>query len=61
MTRPKSLILNSKVKGWVRKLYVDKPGQTVRAGEPLLALYSPELYSVQQEYLLALQGKTRRE
>ena len=48
--------LNSKVKGWVRKLYVDKPGQTVRAGEPLLALYSPDLYSAQQEYLLALQG-----
>ncbi len=48
--------LNSKVKGWVRKLYVDKPGQAVRAGEPLLALYSPDLYSAQQEYLLALQG-----
>ncbi len=45
--------LNSKVKGWVQKLYVDKPGQPVKAGEPLLALYSPDLYSAQQEYLLA--------
>lgn len=45
--------LNSKVKGWVRKLYVDKPGQAVKAGEALLTLYSPDLYSAQQEYLLA--------
>jgi Cu(I)/Ag(I) efflux system membrane fusion protein len=47
--------LNSKVRGWIRKLYVDKPGQAVLAGKPLLALYSPDLYSAQQEYLLALQ------
>jgi Cu(I)/Ag(I) efflux system membrane fusion protein len=47
--------LNSKVKGWVQKLYVDKPGQPVKAGEPLMALYSPDLYSAQQEYLLAYQ------
>ncbi len=47
--------LNSKVKGWVQKLYVDKPGQSVDMGEPLMALYSPDLYSTQQEYLLAYQ------
>ncbi len=51
--------LNSKVKGWVRKLYVDKPGQPVQAGESLLTLYSPDLYSAQQEYLLAYE-KTHR-
>jgi membrane fusion protein, copper/silver efflux system len=51
--------LNSKVKGWVEKLYVDKPGQAVKAGEPLMALYSPDLYSAQQEYLLA-EKKARR-
>ncbi|HEY4272208.1 MAG TPA: efflux RND transporter periplasmic adaptor subunit [Candidatus Udaeobacter sp.] len=49
--------LNSKVKGWVQKLYVDKPGQPVKAGDPLMALYSPDLYSAQQEYLLAYQKK----
>lgn len=47
--------LNSKVKGWVRKLYVDKPGQPVQVGESLMALYSPDLYSAQQEYVLAYQ------
>jgi Cu(I)/Ag(I) efflux system membrane fusion protein len=51
--------LNSKVKGWVQTLYVDKPGQPVKAGDPLMALYSPDLYSAQQEYLLAYQ-KLRR-
>jgi Cu(I)/Ag(I) efflux system membrane fusion protein len=48
--------LNSKVMGWVQKLYVDKPGQPVKAGDPLMALYSPDLYSAQQEYLLAYQA-----
>jgi len=47
--------VNTKVMGWVEKLYVDKPGQAVREGAPLMDLYSPALYSAQQEYLLAFQ------
>ncbi|MDX1583855.1 MAG: efflux RND transporter periplasmic adaptor subunit, partial [Thermoanaerobaculia bacterium] len=42
-----------KLKGWVERLYVNETGQPVRRGQPLLAIYSPELYSAQQEYLLA--------
>ncbi len=49
--------LNSKVKGWVQNLYVDKPGQAVKAGDPLMALYSPDLYTAQKEYLLAYQKR----
>ena len=45
--------LNSRVTGWVEKLFVDKPGEQVAAGQPLLELYSPDLYSAQQDYLLA--------
>lgn len=45
--------VNTRVMGWVHKLHVDKPGQPVQQGEPLMDLYSPELYSGQQEYLLA--------
>jgi len=44
----------SRVKGYVEKLYVDKTYVTVREGEPLAEIYSPELYSTAQEYLIAL-------
>ena len=47
--------VNTKVMGWVERLYVNKPGQAVRRGAPLMDLYSPALYSAQQEYLLAFQ------
>jgi Cu(I)/Ag(I) efflux system membrane fusion protein len=47
--------VNSKIMGWVEKLYVDYTGMVVRKGEPLMELYSPELVTTQQEYLQALQ------
>jgi Cu(I)/Ag(I) efflux system membrane fusion protein len=47
--------VNTKVLGWVERLYVNKPGQAVQQGAPLMDLYSPALYSAQQEYLLAFQ------
>ena len=53
--------VNSKLSGWVETLYVDKPGQFVETNQPLLALYSPDLYSAQQEYLLALQQAQKLE
>jgi membrane fusion protein, copper/silver efflux system len=43
-----------KVGGWVQDLFVDYTGKSVRKGEPLLTLYSPDLVSSQEEYLLAL-------
>ncbi|MCP4726825.1 MAG: efflux RND transporter periplasmic adaptor subunit, partial [bacterium] len=43
-----------KVEGWAEKLYVDYVGKTVRKGDPLLEIYSPELVSTQEEYLQAL-------
>lgn len=45
-----------KVGGWVEELYVDVEGQRVQRGQPLLALYSPDLVATQQEYLLALRN-----
>src|SRR5437867_2974201 len=39
--------------GWVEHLYADYVGKRVERGEPLLALYSPDLVSAQEEYLLA--------
>jgi Cu(I)/Ag(I) efflux system membrane fusion protein len=45
--------VHPKVQGWVEHLYVDFIGQTVRRGEPLLEIYSPELVATQEELLLA--------
>lgn len=46
-----------KLSGFVEKLYVNTTGQPVRAGQPLLALYSPELFAAQKELLLAVQSQ----
>jgi len=46
--------VNFKIGGWVQDLFVDYTGKPVRKGEPLLTLYSPDLVTSQEEYLLAL-------
>lgn len=46
-----------KISGWVEKVYVDFVGKLVRKGEPLFTLYSPELVSTQQEFLIAQRGE----
>jgi Cu(I)/Ag(I) efflux system membrane fusion protein len=45
-----------KFSGWVRRLPANVTGQAVRQGEILLAAYSPELWSAQQEYIEAIQA-----
>jgi RND family efflux transporter MFP subunit len=49
--------INLRVEGWIRDLYVDTTGQRIQKGQRLFTLYSPDLLTTQQEYLLAL--KTR--
>ena len=48
--------LNLKVDGWVEELYVDTTGEAVEKDTVLLNLYSPQLVSTQQEYVLALKN-----
>jgi RND family efflux transporter MFP subunit len=48
--------VNTKISGWIEKLYVDTTGQKVWKDQPLLEIYSPELVSTQEEYLLALKN-----
>jgi len=50
---PNLVYVNARVGGWVERLYADYVGKRVEQGEPLLALYSPDLVSAQEEYLLA--------
>jgi RND family efflux transporter MFP subunit len=47
----------TKVSGWVERLYANTTGQLVKEGAPLLSIYSPDLVSSAQEYLLALRGR----
>ncbi|HEV2150082.1 MAG TPA: efflux RND transporter periplasmic adaptor subunit [Longimicrobiaceae bacterium] len=42
-----------KFSGFVERLYVDFTGKPVRAGQPLVEIYSPELVAAQEEVLLA--------
>src|SRR6516225_670924 len=46
-----------KVSGWIDQVYVDYVGKLVKKGEPLFTLYSPDLVSTEQEYLIARKGK----
>jgi Cu(I)/Ag(I) efflux system membrane fusion protein/cobalt-zinc-cadmium efflux system membrane fusion protein len=43
--------------GWVQKVYVDATFQQVRVGQPLLTIYSPDLVTTENEYLLAKQNR----
>lgn len=45
--------ISPRIEGWVEELLVNFTGQEVRAGEPLLAVYSPMLVQAQEELLLA--------
>jgi RND family efflux transporter MFP subunit len=51
--------VNVKVDGWIEELFVDYTGQFVEVGQPLFTLYSQELLTTQQEYLLALESRDR--
>ena len=48
--------IHTRFEAYVEQVFADFTGKFVRQGEPLLSLYSPELYAAQQEYLIALQG-----
>jgi len=39
--------------GWIQKVFADATYQYVRKGQPLFTVYSPDLVSSEQEYLLA--------
>jgi len=46
--------LHPKTEGWIEELFVDKTGTTTTKGTMLLSVYSPQLVTSSQEYLLAL-------
>ena len=48
--------MHTKFEGWVQELYVKFTGEKVRKDQKLFEIYSPELVSTQEEYLLALKA-----
>ncbi|TKS59309.1 MAG: hypothetical protein EWM72_02321 [Nitrospira sp.] len=48
-----------KISGWVREVFVDSIGRPVRKGEPLFTIYSPDLLTTQDEYLLAVKTQAQ--
>jgi RND family efflux transporter MFP subunit len=49
--------IHPKVEGWIEKVYVDFTGQLVKKNQPLISLYSPELVSTQQEFIIARKAR----
>lgn len=61
----KSEVISSRAQGRIEKLFIKETGQSVKKGQPLYVLYSEELLTLQQEYLLAKEqyesiGKTEK-
>jgi Cu(I)/Ag(I) efflux system membrane fusion protein len=46
-----------RIAGWIKQLHVKTQGETIKKGQPLYALYSPELVNAQAEFILALNQK----
>jgi RND family efflux transporter MFP subunit len=47
--------VNARVSGWVNTLHVGYEGATVKKGDPLFDIYSPELVATQEEYIRSLE------
>ena len=49
--------IHTKISGWIEDVFADFTWQHVQKGDPLFTIYSPELVSAQEEYLLALKAQ----
>lgn len=48
--------IHLKTEGWVEKLFVSFTGQKLKAGDPMLSIYSPAFYAAQREFLAAIRA-----
>ncbi len=48
--------VHTRVSGWIEELHVATTGQVVKAGDPLVGIFSQELLASQSEYLAALKA-----
>ncbi|MGZ9082934.1 MAG: efflux RND transporter periplasmic adaptor subunit, partial [Rhodoplanes sp.] len=52
----RTFVVSTRFEGWIEKLLVNATGETVRRGQPLMQVYSPDLVLAQQEYALLRQS-----
>ena len=45
-----------KFEGWIQQLHINATGQSVSRGQALMEVYSPDIVSAQQEYVIAAKG-----
>ena len=50
--------ISTRVDGWIRDLLADYTGRTIRRGDTLFTLYSPDVIATENEYLLAVRGRS---
>jgi RND family efflux transporter MFP subunit len=48
-----STYVQTRFSGWIRRVLADQTWQSVKQGEPIFTIYSPDLVSAENEYLLA--------
>jgi membrane fusion protein, copper/silver efflux system len=46
--------LTVRVEGWVERTHINETGISVRQGQPVVTIYSPDLVSSQEDFLIAL-------
>jgi multidrug efflux pump subunit AcrA (membrane-fusion protein) len=51
--------ITTKYEGWIEKLHVDATWTTVKEGDPLFEIYSPDLYNAELNYLVARQSEAQ--
>lgn len=51
--------IHTKFSGYLHKVFANYEGKLIKKGEPLFSVYSPELVSTQEEYLLALLARDK--
>jgi len=49
--------VQTRFSGWIQKVYANSTYQYVKKGQPLFTIYSPELVTTENEYLLAMKNQ----
>src|SRR5579864_4607280 len=51
--------IQTRFSGWIQKVFANATYQYVRKGQPLFTIYSPELFSTEQECILSRHARNR--